>query len=176
MNKQEIYIHFGGFYNSTHEAQIENQFEAYEDNYEDNYYGDANTKRDWTPTQINYSKAYLRKIEQFLFNEKIEAKFKFVRVESPRQYNFETDKLAVNILKKQQKSIINFVKNNFAVELIELVRAQTTARDGYHPFYTFNEIYKENKNNLLLEACLEIICNEVNKDELPHEFELEYLK
>ena len=80
MNKQEIYIHFGGFYNSTHEAQIESQFEAYEDSIDTG----AN-KQDWTPTQINYSRAYLKKIEQFLFNEKIEVKFKFVRIESPRQ-------------------------------------------------------------------------------------------
>lgn len=102
----------------------------------------------------------MKKIEQFLFNEGVETKFRFVRIKSPRQYNFETDKIAVNILKKHQKSIINFVNNKFAVELIELVRAQTTARDGYRPFYTFNEIYKENKNDLLLEACLEIICDE----------------
>ena len=169
--KQEIYIHFGGFYNSIHDAQIENQFEAYEDNIDTG----AN-ERDWTPTQINYSKAYLIKIERFLFNEKIEAKFKYVRIESPREYNFETDKIVVNILKKQQKSIINFVNNNFAVELIELVRTQTTPTSGYRPFYTFNEIYKENKNDLLLQACLEIICNEINKDELPHEFNLEYIK
>ena len=143
--KQEIYIHFGGFYNSIHEAQIENQFEAYEDNFDTG----AN-ERDWTPTQINYSKEYLKKMERFLFNEKIEVKFKFVRIESPREYNFETDKIVVNILKKQQKSIINFVKNKFAVELVELVRVQTTPTSGYRPFYNFNEIYKENKNNLLL--------------------------
>lgn len=169
--KQEIYINFGGFYNSIHEALIVNQFEAYEDNIDTG----AN-ERDYTPTKINYSKEYLKKIEQFLFNEKIEVKLNFVRIESPRQYNFETDKIVVNLLKNQQKSIINFVNNKFAVELIELIRQQTTARDGYRPFYTFNEIYKENKKDLLLEACLEIICDQVNKDELPHEFDLEYLK
>lgn len=172
--KQEIYINFGGFYGSIHDAQIESQFEAFEA-YEDS----NNTKaqeRDYTKTQINYSKKYLKKIEQFLFDNKIEVKFKFVRIESPREYNFETDKIVVNILKKHQKSIINFVNNKFAVELIELVRTQTTPSSGYRPFYTFNEIYKENKNNLLLEACLEIICDQVNKDELPYEFDLEYLK
>lgn len=169
--KQEIYIHFGGFYNSIHDTQIENQFEAYEDNIDTG----AN-ERDYTPTKINYSKEYLKKMEQFLFNEGIETKFKFVRIESPRQYNFETDKIVVNILKNYQKSIINFVNNKFAVELIELVREQTTARDGYRPFYTFDDIHKHNMNNLLLEACLEIICDQVNKDELPHEFDLEYLK
>lgn len=169
--KQEIFINFGGFYNSIHEALIENQFEACEDCI------DVEAQdRDYTKTQINYSIEYLKKIEQFLFNEKIEVKFKFVRIESPREYNFETDKIVVNLLKNQQKSIINFVNNKFAVELIELVRTQTTRRDGYHPFYTFNEIYKENKNDLLLEACLEIICNEINKDELPYEFDLEYLR
>ena len=174
LTKQEIFINFGGFYNSIHEEQIENNFEA-DEAYEDNIDTEAN-KQDWTKTQINYSKAYLKKMEQFLFNEKIEAKFKFVRIESPRQYNFETDKIVVNILKKQQKSIINFVNNKYAVELVELVRKQTTATSGYRPFYNFNEIYKENINDLLLEACLEIICNEVNKDELPYEFDLEYIK
>ena len=169
--KQEIYIHFGGFYGSIHETQLENQFEAYEDNIDTG----AN-ERDYTPTQINYSKEYLKKMERFLFNEGLETNFKFVRIESPREYNFENDKIVVNILKKQQKLIINFVKNKFAVELVELVRAQTTARDGYRPFYTFNQIYKENINDLLLEACLEIICNEATKDELPYEFNLEYLK
>lgn len=169
--KQEIYIHFGGFYNSIHDAQIETQFEAYEDNIDTG----AN-ERDYTPTKINYSIEYLKKMEQFLFNEGIETKFKFVRIESPREYNFETDKIVVNLLKKHQKSIINFVNNKFAVELIELVREQTTQRDGYCPFYTFNEIYKENINDLLLEACLEIICDQVNKDGLPYEFDLEYLK
>lgn len=169
--KQEIFINFGGFYGSIHEAQIETQFEAYEDNIDTG----AN-ERDWTKTQINYAKKYLKKIEQFLFNEGVETKFKFVRIESPRQYNFETDKIAVNILKKHQKSIINFVNNNFSNELIELVKTQTTPRDGYRPFYTFDEIYKHNINDLLFEACLEIICDQVNEDELPYEFELEYLK
>lgn len=169
--KQEIFINFGGFYNSIHDAQIENQFEAYEDNIDTG----AN-ERDWTPTQINYSIEYLKKIEQFLFDNKIEVKLNFVRIESPREYNFETDKIVVNILKKHQKSIINFVNNKFQAELIELIRAQTTASSGYHPFYTFDDIYKHNINDLLLEACLEIICDRVNNDELPYQFELEYLK
>lgn len=169
--KQEIFINFGGFYESIHEAQIVNQFEAYEDNIDTG----AN-ERDWTPTQINYSIEYLKKMEQFLFNEGIETKLNFVRIESPREYNFRTDVIVVNILKKHQKAIINFVKNKFAVELIELVRTQTTRTSGYRPFYTFDDIYKHNINDLLLEACLEIICNEINKCELPYEFELEYLK
>lgn len=168
--KQEILINFGGFYNSIHDAQIENQFDACEDCID----FDAQN-RDYTKTQVNYSKKYLKKMEQFLFNEKIEVKLNFVRIKSPREYNFETDKIVVNLLKKHQKSIINFVKNKFAVELIELIRTQTTARDGYHPFYTFDDIYKHNKNGLLLEACLEIICDQINKDELPYEFDLEYL-
>lgn len=169
--KQEIYIHFGGFYNSIHDAQIESQFEAYEDNIDTG----AN-ERDYTPTQINYSKEYLKKMEQFLFNKGIETKFKFVRIESPRQYNFETDKIVVNLLKNHQKLIINFVNNKFQAELIELIRAQTTASSGYRPFYTFDDIYKHNINDFLLEACLEIICDQVNKDELPYEFDLEYLR
>lgn len=169
--KQEIHINFGGFYESIHDAQIESQFKLHEDGA-----GTGAQERDYTKTQVNYSKEYLKKMEQFLFDNKIEVKFKFVRIESPRQYNFETDKIAVNILKKHQKAIVNFVNNKFTIELIELVRTQTTQRDGYHPFYTFNEIYKDNKNNLLLEACLEIICDQVNKDELPYELDLEYLK
>lgn len=169
--KQEILINFGGFYNSIHDAQIENQFEAYEDNIDTG----AN-ERDYTPTQVNYSKEYLKKMEQFLFNEKIEVKLNFVRIESPREYNFRTDVIVVNILKKHQKSIINFVNNKFQAELIELVSKQTTPTSGYRPFYTFNDIYKHNINDLLLEACLEIICDQVNKDELPYEFDLEYLR
>lgn len=171
--KQEILINFGGFYESIHDAQIESQFEAYEA-YEDNIDPRAN-ERDYTKTQINYSKKYLKEIEQFLFDNKIEVKLNFVKIESPSEYNFRTDKIVVNILKKHQKSIINFVNNKFGVELIELIRTQTTLSSGYRPFYTFNEIYSENKNDLLLEACLEIICDQVNKDELPYEFDLEYL-
>lgn len=168
--KQEIYINFGGFYNSIHESQVVDQFQNCEDciDFEPQ-------NRDYTKTQINYSKEYLKKIEQFLFDNKIEVKLNFVRIESPHEYNFRTDVIVVNILKKHQKSIINFVKNNFSNELIELIRQQTKRRDGYRPFYTFDDIYKHNINNLLLEACLEIICDQVNKDELPHEFGLEYL-
>ena len=169
--RQEIFINFGGFYGSIHDAQIESQFEACEDCIDSEA-----QDRDYTKTQVNYSKEYLKKIEQFLFNEKIEVKLNFVRIESPREYNFETDKIVVNILKKHQKTLINFVKNNFSNELIELVKTQTTRRDGYRPFYTFNEIYKENINDLLLEACLELICDQVNKDGLPYEFDLEYLR
>lgn len=112
--KQEILINFGGFYNSIHEAQIESQFEACEDCI------DVEAQdRDYTKTQINYSKEYLKKMEQFLFDNKIETKFNFVRIESPRQYNFETDKIVVNILKKHQKSIVNFVNNKFDLEYLE---------------------------------------------------------
>lgn len=132
---QDIFINFGGFYNSIHETQIENLIENFE-NDNDNFNARF-CEVDFFKTKINYSKHYLKSIEQFLFDNKINVKIEFLRIESPREYNFKTDKIVVNILKKYQKLILDFVKNNYKNELIELIKSQTTTRSGYHPFFNF---------------------------------------
>jgi len=173
MNNQEITLNFGGFYGSIHEGQLEHVIQCYTDTFDTRI--EPIKECDITKTWLNYCKDYLKLVEQFLLKEKIAIKIDFVKLDSPKYYNFETDKIIAKINLEHRQKIIDFVKTKFADDLFELIIKITTRVSGYIPFYTYDNIFIENKNNTLLEACLEVICNEVNKDELPFGFELEYL-
>jgi hypothetical protein len=161
--EQEIILNFGGFYDSIHSDIIDSQIELYGS--DDN--GDYNWEDDLTnyqKTNKNYAKAYIEIIKKYLFENNVKVDMDFIEIDSPAYYNFATDLIIIKILSREhQKKIIKFVKSKFKNELAEYIKDTTTTRDGYMSFYTQKEVLK-NKDNKLIEACLKMISNFINRD------------
>ena len=174
--EQELILNFGGFYGSIHEDQIESIIECLHDDEDedDNKNQSFLDEIDYEKTWINYSWAYVNKIEEFLKENNLKIDIDFIKLESPRYYNYSTDIIIVKILDlEHQKKLIDYVKKNYHKELIELIEDSTTKRSGYIPFYCEDEVLS-NKDNKLIEASLEIISDKmIEAGDLPFEVEIE---
>lgn len=169
--EQEITLNFGGFYNSIHSEIIDSQIEK--DGSDNGNYSWENDLTNYQETNKNYAKAYIEIIKKYLFENGVNVDIDFIEIDSPTYYNFATDAIIIKILSKDhQKKIIKFVKSKFKKELARYIKDTTTSRDGYMSFYTLEEVLK-NKDNKLIEACLEIISNFINKD-LQNLLEIEF--
>ena len=161
--EQEIILNFGGFYDSIHSDIIDSQIEWYGSD-DDGYYNWEDDLTNYEKTNKNYAEAYIEIIKKYLFDNDVKVDMDFIEIDSPAYYNFATDLIIIKILSKEhQKKIIKFVKSKFKNELAEYIKDTTTSRDGYMSFYTQKEVLK-NKDNKLIEACLEMISNFINKD------------
>lgn len=136
----EIYLKFGGFYNSEYSGIIdlieENQLPMDEE---------GNVDFEASPEQaIDYEKAHNIISKEIIkaFNENFEVDAKFVKLVSPREYNFSTDKILVEISELDLTKIIKEVHSNKDLlnDFNELVENYTTRRDGYVPYYTEEEV------------------------------------
>lgn len=169
--EQEITLNFGGFYHSIHSDIIDSQIER--DGSDDGNYNCEDDLTNYQETNKNYAKAYIETIKKYLFENNVNVDIDFIKIDSPAYYNFATDLIIIKILSKDhQKKIIKFVKSKFKKELAEYIKDTTTSRDGYMSFYTLKEVLK-NKDNKLIEACLEIISNFINGD-LQNLLEIEF--
>ena len=82
MNKKyiETSIHFGGFYESIHDGNIDSMIETYEYNFED---------VDYKKTFESYIEAYCYKLESYILDEYlIDIDFKNIKLFSPQYYNY----------------------------------------------------------------------------------------
>ncbi len=184
MKTETIQLRFGGFYESIHDDAINSLAEA--------LYGDASAEEEpeleglfdkinWQKTGENYAKAYLIKLEQYIkdnFNSADEIALEFVKINSPREYNFTTDTIEIAINEVAHDFFIKaanlFLNEAFTKDFAELVRNYTTARDGFSPFYTYADAFN-NKDNILIEFILEYLADRFNETgELPHEFEIAF--
>ena len=133
MSKLNVYINFGGFYESTHSDVIENMLENYYD-FQD---------YDWT--NINYrliQEKYCNNLVKFMTNF-IPFDYENLELVSPREYNFTTDKIFVDISEEDCIKIIQYGLENYEEEMIELCKNYTTSCDGYIPYYTFDEVWED---------------------------------
>ena len=89
------------------------------------------------------------------------SKVDFVKVDSPRFYNYSTDECVANVTFNKEK-FINFVIENTNRELFDkLIRDKFTSRDGYWNFHSndpdewmTNLIHKVDESNVVLEIFL----------------------
>ena len=84
-NKINFSLNFGGFYHSEHSEIIENNIDAYGYEWEG---------VDYKNTYINYCKAFLNRL-----GEELDVNLSFISLDSPREYNFTTDKIFCSISK-----------------------------------------------------------------------------
>lgn len=130
-------IPFQGFYNSVHGATINDA--------EDMLFTDHDTgtttnaglqlhfynKCDYKKVFTKYAKSY---VESFKDDFNIPS-LEFIRMDSPREYNFYTDKIECNISRADIRKIYN---NADKVKLSEFIVEHCTSRSGFYSFYIPN--------------------------------------
>lgn len=159
-SKQELQnfeIHFEGFYNSEHSDNIDMKIEDFELNF-DNI--------NWKKTHINYSKEYVEAL-----NEMLDLDLKFVSLNSPSYYNYETDKIEVSI---NRENILKLKKEyNYKKEFVDYVNEQTKSYDGFISFYKDFEAVKNDSEMNLVYIFQYILC-EYADDIQENTFELKF--
>ena len=152
MNKLESTIPFDGFYESfisdDIEHQIGQQIEWDSDIYDlnvneekilwDNY---LSVNRSYFYNQIaeDYTNFYIDNLNARLnyaypdHGFTLNAKFSFLT--SPREYNFETDRIFIDIEKNHAIDFIKYIIKHYKKELEEKIKQRFTSRSGYWSYY-----------------------------------------
>jgi len=143
LNKTRFLIDFGGFYHSIHSDEIDHKIEIFEI--------DENN--------VNYKETYNSYCIEFLdsLNDMLELNLKFIQIDSPRFYNFTTDKIEAEI----NESDFNKLKDTYLSdnEFIDYVNENSKSYSGFISFYNgFNEVIKEDE--ILLQYMFNYILKE----------------
>jgi len=144
-------IEFGGFYCSIHDQLIDSMLDSY---YDDQDYSDLNI--DYSAIFTKYSKQYLLFLKEHLFEAySLQFRSRFKELLSPREYNFSTDKINVDLNDLDAKNIIKAFKNN--ASFLAYLQEATVSRSGYISFYSFNDAIAD-KDGILLTFIFYFIC------------------
>jgi len=139
-----FYINFGGFYNSQHSENIDQVEENYELDWE---------QIDYKKTHINYSKKYVK-----MLNNLMGLSLKFKELDSPKFYNFTTDKIGVYVSNKDYKKLI---KAYLDQDLKDYINQNSKSYDGFTSFYSgFDAVYKQ--KDIFLQYLFDYIIKEKN--------------
>ena len=157
----EFSLAFGGFYHSEHSENIDNNIELYGYDWEE---------VDYKNTYINYCNAYLNRL-----SEELEINLKFIQLDSPREYNFVTDKILCSISESDFNNLLNTY--DFGIlgntkELFNYIEEHSKSRDGFSSFYSGYEAVKKEKD-IFLQYLFDYILQYENFDFYDLEFEIE---
>ena len=109
MKQVETTINFGGFYHSIHDSNIDSMIEGcYGDDPEYHF-----ENIDYKKTEQSYIEDYCSKFTNYIFNEYgFTINFKDLKIWSPSEYNFKTDKIDCFVGKSQSNKLTNHFKKN----------------------------------------------------------------
>ena len=155
----EFALEFGGFYHSWHSETIDNDIASYDYDWE---------KIDYKKTHDNYCKGLIESV-----NNELEINLEFVELDSPREYNFTTDKIITSIPHKEFTNLKQEYIND--TEFVEWINEESRSRDGFSSFYSgLDAIIKE--DDILLQYIFKYINIENSTIDLEFEYELELLE
>ena len=179
MNKLESTIPFDGFYNSFIDADIEHQIDQQiewdTDIYDlneheqqilwDNYL-DINRSYFYNQIAEDYTNFYIDAVNERLKGFTLKAKFNLLT--SPREYNFETDRIFIEIEENHCIDFIKYIIKNYKKELDNKIKERFTSRSGFISIYENNlqswtNNYKEWDHNQI-SICFEIFDLEEEED------------
>ena len=146
MNKLESTIPFDGFYNSYISSDIEHQigqqiewdtdiYDLNEDEQQilwDNYLS-VNRSYFYNEIAEHYTDLYIDALNERLEGFTLNAKFNLLT--SPREYNFETDRIFIDIEKNHAIDFIKYIIKNYKKELEEKIKQRFTSKDGFWSHY-----------------------------------------
>lgn len=130
----KIIFNFGGFYNSILSDEIEDYVETMEYDFD---------KIDFNKTHKNVAKDIVNVFNLYLYDEfDIKTNLKFVSLESPRYYNYTTDKIVLEISDKDLKTLDSLLKSDEFIfeEFKAILKDDTTSKSGYIPFYNYDKV------------------------------------
>lgn len=145
INKVVTTIPFEGFYNSTYDSCIEgciyNELEFYESEFNlneneletlQNGYWCKNTKEFLENFAKEYAESFICEVER---ETGIDLDANFESLESPKEYNFQNDRIFIEMPEKNATKFINYVLENHRKELEILIKQKFTSRDGFISHY-----------------------------------------
>ena len=146
MNKLESTIPFDGFYNSYISSDIEHQigqqiewdadiYDLNEDEQQilwDNYLS-VNRSSFYNEIAEHYTDLYIDALNERLEGFILKAKFNLLT--SPREYNFETDRIFIDIEKNHAIEFIKYIIKNYKKELENKIKERFTSRSGFWSHY-----------------------------------------
>jgi len=168
----KVSIDFGGFYESVHIDNIDSLINNL-------WNGDDCPEYDWEninykKTYLNYINSYCSHLSDYIKSEyNVDMDFKNLELNSPKYYNYSTDKILANIPPNKIKELNSLMIKDAL--FLEFIKERTQSYDGYFSFYTY-ETALNNKDNILIMYVLEYICNKFNENfyfgDLEYEIEL----
>ena len=146
MNKLESTIPFDGFYESFISADIEHQMgqqiewdcDLYDLNESEeeilyNNYLSVNTSYFYNEIAENYTNFYIEILNRRLKGFTLKATYKYFY--SPREYNFETDRIFIEIEENHAIDFIKHIIKNYKKELEKKIQDRFTSRSGFISSY-----------------------------------------
>ena len=146
MNKLESTIPFDGFYESFISADIEYQMgqqiewdcDIYDLNESEeeilyNNYLSVNTSYFYNQIAEDYTNFYIDALNERLKGFTLNAKFNLLT--SPREYNFETDRIFIDIERDHAIDFIKYIIKNYKKELENKIKERFTSRSGFWSHY-----------------------------------------
>ena len=131
----EIIAPFSGFYETVHGGKVEDTARIYYTDDQDNEIEEDN--KNYQKTYIEYCKNWVMHLSEEIKNNDFvkDINIIFKDLESPKFYNFENDRLVMNIDIVSIQKIQDLIIKDYSEELEIELKEQFTPRDGYSPFY-----------------------------------------
>ena len=146
MNKLESTIPFDGFYNSFISADIDHQIgqsiewdsDIYDLNEDEQQilwdsYLSVNTSYFYNNIAEDYTNFYIDELNKRLKGFTLKATYKSFN--SPREYNFETDRIFIEIEENHCIDFIEHIVKNYKKELENRIEDRFRSRSGFISFY-----------------------------------------
>ena len=144
MDTVNFYLDFGGFYNSyldlCIDSALDNERDYQETEHNKTVYP---TLKDYKKVCEDISKEYITALNETLFFEtelKEEPTLKYISLDSPKYYNFETDTILTQISIKDLKALLRLVDRS---KLVDYINEASKSRDGFISFYDGFEAVKK---------------------------------
>ena len=155
-------VNFGGFYESIHSYAIDNYVEDYEYDFENVNY---------RATYEIYAKDYIK-----VLNNELDINISFKSLNSPKFYNYSTDFINVEITKKDALKLFQYVRNeDLKQEVFNIIKESSTSKDGYVAFYNYEDFFKKENLNILVECMLDVIIENL-QDDIVENLQANYLE
>jgi len=152
MNKLESTIPFDGFYESFISADIDHQIEIDTEYYSELYdlneseeellcnsFLNINSYKFYNQIAKDYTNFYIDNLNaklNYAYPDKgFTLKAKFNLLTSPREYNFETDRIFIDIEKNHAIDFIKYIIKNYKKELENKIKERFTSRSGFWSHY-----------------------------------------
>jgi len=138
-------IPFQGFYNSLYSYAIEGAIESSLDWYTEDYelteaqrdtlangYLEKNTSEFYYNVSKDYAESFIYEIER---DTGLTLNARFESMESPREYNFKTDRIFIELTEDSAVAFVNYILENHKDEFRNLIAQRFTSRDGFWSNY-----------------------------------------
>lgn len=143
---KNVALNFGGFYDSIHSDLIDTELENILET-EDLEYDQIFDYIDFKAIYLEYSKRLVEGL-----NDNFDLNLKFEQLIRPKEYNFSTDIIIVDISFQDYNYLFLDTDQE---ELKNKITKATTNRDGYSAFYNYSEML--NEPQFIAEFLLDII-------------------